>query len=239
MSIPIKQLSKICRVAWLCIIPVAGFAQNLPQATLLSPGPDLDMTVKYFNREKTPDGVLHESRYAEKMIRRKGHVWSQRILSGNTKSESGVSNHEHKDFNYILLPRHVSYDGNKLVVEFIDKHERQIIRIAPTEYENINFDGSWPNTYYLVNPDYVANMPIISRTSGVTNAQWHGLSKNGMFQRVLWNKKLNIPLVIETGDHSGNFLQRVEIFFNAKPVNTLPWNGLQGYSQKEYADFLD
>lgn len=239
MTISIKQRYKICRFAWLCIFPLTSFAQTLPQTTILPPGPDMDLTVKYFNREKTPDGVLHESSYAEKMIRRKGHVWSQRILPSSANSEPLAANHEHKDFNYILLPRHVSYDGNNLAVEFIDSHERQVIHIAPAEYENINFDGSWANTYFLVNPETVANMPIIFRTTAVTHAQWHELSKNGMFQRVLWDKKRSIPLIIETGDQAGNFLQRVEIRPNVQRVNILPWNKLQGYAQKEYSDFLD
>ena len=239
MTISIKQLGTVCCVTWLCFLSIASFAQDLSQATTFPTGSDMDMTVKYFNREITTDGVLRESSYAEKMIRRKGHVWSQRILPRNTKNDPEASNHEHRDFNYIVLPRHVSFDGNNIAVEFIDTHERQIIYIAPTEYENINFDGSWSNTFYLVNPDYIAEMPITSRSSSVTNAQWHESSKNGMFQRVLWNTKLNIPLIIESGDQAGNYLHRVEVQPSTMMVKNLPWNDLQGYTQKEYSDFLD
>lgn len=239
MTLSLKQLGTVCCVTWLGFLSIASFAQDLSQATTFPSGPDTDMTVKYFNREITTDGVMRESSYTEKMIRRKGHVWSQRILPGSIKSNAGASNHVHKDFNYIVLPRLVNYDGNKLTVKFIDTHERQTIYIAPTEYENINFDGSWLNTFYLVNPDYLAEMPVTSRSSAVTNTQWHELSKNGMFQRVLWNTKLKIPLIIETGDQEGNYLHRVEIRPSSKLAKNLPWNSLQGYTQKEYADFLD
>lgn len=239
MTIPIKQNFAIYCVAWLSIFPVIGFAQDAPQATLLPPAADMDLSVKYLNRELTKDGVLHTSSYEEKMIRRKEHVWTQRVLPGHSKHDAVHPGHEHKDFDYIVLARHVSYDGNKTTVEFVDTHERQVVYIAPTEYENVNFDGSWANAYYLVNPHYIALMPVSSRPSAVAHAQWHETNKNGMFQRVLWDKKLSIPLIIETGDESGNFLQRVEVRRSATLEKNLPWKNLQGYAQKEYSDFLD
>lgn len=239
MTISIKHLYAIYCVAWLCIFPAISLAQEAPQANILPPGPGMDLSIKYLNREITADGVLHESSYEEKMIRRKGHVWTYRVLPSGTKIQTMRPNHEHKDFNYVILPRHVKYDGSKTTVEYIDTHERQVVYIAPAEYENVNFDGSWTNTYYLINPQRIALMPISSRPSVATHAQWHELNKNGMFQRVLWDKKMNIPLVIETGDKAGNYLQRVEIRRSEKLTKNLPWNSLQGYTQKEYSDFLD
>ena len=239
MTISIKHPFAICCVAWICFFPLVSFAVDAQQATLQSPGPDLDLSIKYFNREITADGVLHESSYEEKMIRRKGHVWTQRVLPSGTKHRLQSHNHEHKDINYAVLSRHVKYDGSKITVEYIDIHERQVVYIAPAEYENVNFDGSWLNTYYLINPQHIALIPVSSRPSAVTHAQWHEANKNGMFQRVLWDKKMNIPLIFETGDKAGNFLRRIEIRHSARLVKNLPWNNLMGYAQKEYSDFLD
>lgn len=239
MAISIKHCYAICCVAWLCISPCLSFAQDTTQVSMLSPGPDMDLSIKYFHRETTRDGVLHENSYEETMMRRNGHVWTQRVLPDNTKNSAMHPSHEHKDFNYLVLPRHVSYDGIKTTVEFVDIPKRELIYIAPTEYENVNFDGSWLNTYCLINPQYIAAMPLSSIPSTVAHSQWHELNKNGLFQRVLWDEKMSIPLVIESGDLAGTFLQRVKVHPRAKTMQSLPWNKLQGYVQKEYSDFLD
>ena len=231
----LSLLTTLC-IAWLCILPATTFAQNVNKAA----APDLDLAIKYFNRELSPEGVLRESSYQEKMLRRNGHVWSYRVLPGKMAAkDTAHSNHEHKEFNYIVLPRHVRFDGSKISVEFINDHDRQVINIVPTEYENVNFDGSWPNTYYLINPKIVAAMPVSQRPSSVGNARWHEVVKNGLFQRVLWDEKLSIPLVIETGNQKNTFFQRITVSADAKLEKDLPWNHLQGYAQKEYSDFLD
>lgn len=231
----VSLLTTLCS-AWLCMLPATSVAQNANKAA----DPELDLSIKYFNRELTPEGVLRESSYEEKMLRRNGHVWSYRVLPGKmAANDSAHPNHEHKDFNYIVLPRHVKFDGSKIGVEFINNHDRQVINIVPTEYENVNFDGSWLNTFYLIDPKVIAGMPISSRQSSVANAHWHEVLKNGLFQRVLWDERLSIPLIIETGNQKNTFFQRITVSADAKLVKDLPWAHLQGYAQKEYSDFLD
>jgi len=226
--------------AWLTLLPLAGMAQDAQIKTATPRTTDLDLTIKYFNRELTPEGVLHENSYEEKMLRRNGHVWTERVLPRQmAAADTTHPNHEHKDFNYIVLPRHVKLDGARAVVEFINTHDRQVISISPTEYENINFDGSWLNTYYLINPQMVTAMPLSARSSAVAHARWHEAEKNGVFQRVLWDDKSNIPLVIETGDLAGTFLQRIRVQVLPTLSQNLPWLHQQGYAQKEYSDFLD
>jgi len=187
------RFSAIFSIICLCTYPILSIAQDAPNAV----APDLDVTIQYFNRELTPDGVLRESSYSEKMLRRRGHVWSYRVLPAIASAKDTTHpNHEHKDFNHIVLPRHVTFDGKKISVDFINAHNRQVIAIAPTEYENVNFDGSWPNTFYLIDPQFVAAMPVSQRVSSVANARWHEVVKNGLYQRVLWDDKLMIPHII-------------------------------------------
>ena len=139
----------------------------------------------------------------------------------------------------IESPLHVSFDGKKTTLEFVNAHERQVVYIEPTEYENVNFDGSWLNAYYLLDPHMVATMPISTRTSAVSTAHWHEQQKNGQFQRVLWDDKKAIPLIIETGNQQGTAFQRISVLPNAKLASDLPWMHSQGYEKKVYSDFLD
>jgi len=241
MNFSIKTLinfrfAAIFCAGWLCSLPAMSVAQDAKNVA----APDVDLTIKYFTRELSSEGVLRENSYEEKMIRRSGHVWSYRVLPGRVaESDTKHPNHEHKDFNYIVLPRHVKFDGNKVSVEFINAHDRQVINIVPTEYENVNFDGSWPNTYYMIDPNSVAAMPVSQRPASVANSRWHEVKKNGLFQRVLWDEKLLTPLLMETGDQKNTFFQRITVTPNAGLTKDLPWNHLQGYAQKEYSDFLD
>ncbi len=233
LFINLRLATTLCG-AWLCLLPALSAAQDANKT------PDLDLTIKYFNRELTPEGVLRESSYQEKMLRRSGHVWSYRVLPGRVSANDNThQNHEHKEFNHIVLPRLVKFDGNKPSVEFINVHDRQVINIVPTEYDNVNFDGSWLNAYYLIDPKVVAAMPVSQRPSSVSTSHWHEIAKNGLFQRVLWDEKLLIPLLIETGDQKNTFFQRISVTPDVKLTKDLPWNHLQGYAQKEYSDFLD
>ena len=231
--INLRLATTLC-AACLCLLPSLSTAQDAKKA------PDLDLTIKYFNRELTPEGVQRESSYQEKMLRRSAHVWSYRVLPEMASAHGHThQNHEHKEFNHIVLPRLVKFDGNKTSVEFINVHDRQVINIVPTEYENVNFDGSWINTYYLIDPKIVASMPLSQRPSSAASTRWHEIVKNGMFQRVLWDEKQLIPLLIETGDLKNTFFQRITVTPDAKLTKDLPWSHLQGYAQKEYSDFLD
>lgn len=217
--------------------------------------PDLDLSIRYYTRVMTPEGVLRESRYEETMLRRPDHVWVTRVLpneaahahdddhahqdKGAGVKKASAATHVHKHFNYVVLPRHVVREGGKLRLEFVDAREREIVAIAPTDYENVNFDGSWANAFFLVDPQSVAALPLSNRPSPVAGARWRAREKNGVFQRVLWDEKKMIPLLVESGDRNGSFFQRIEVKPQAEPAKALPWQNLKGYAQKEYADFLD
>lgn len=227
-------------VTWAHSLPSLGVTQTAQKtAVVTTPAPDLDLSIKYYSRVLTKEGVLRESRYEEKMMRRPGHVWVSRILPKIAANEEDHSEHEHKHFNYVLLPRHVVNDGGNMRVEFVDFHDKAVVNITPTEYENINFDGSWANTFFLIDPQSIAALSPSSQSSSVSGARWYEDEKNGVFQRVLWDEKRMIPLIAETGDRAGTFFRRVEVKPLATADKNLPWKNLRGYAQKEYADFLD
>ena len=191
----------------------------------------------------TAEGVLRESHFEEIMMRRPGHVWVMRVLPKNTKAEQGAhahdDEHEHKHFNPVLLPRHVALEGSNLKIEYIDRDKKELVNIVATEYENVNFDGSWVNAYFLVDPQLVAAMPLSGKQSTIAGARWHEQEMHGVFQRVLWDENNMIPLEVETGKRDGTLLRRVSVKIEPNHESVSPWKSLQGYTQKEYSDFLD
>lgn len=229
------------------VISTSALAAKDPRA------PDLDLAIRYYSKVLTAEGVTREARYEEKMLRRPGHVWVARVLLQTASAHAldaapetakknvslKVKEPEHAHFNHVLTSRHVMLENNQLRVEYVDAHNKNIVAIPASEYANVNFDGSWENSFYLLDPTLVKAMPVSSKPSAVAGAQWHEREKNGVFQRVLWDNQKQIPLIIESGDKAATFYQRVEVTPQASTTSALPWKNLQGYAQKEYADFLD
>jgi len=216
------------------VLPVALFAQSLAYAG--QSAPDLDLSIQYYDRAMTTEGVLRESHFEETMMRRSNHVWAARVLPKFAMREH---EHEHKHFNPVLLPRHLSQEAGKLKVAYIDRDNKEVINIVATEYENVNFDGSWINAYFLVDPKLIAAMPLAKKVSTVNGARWHEQEKKGLFQRILWDDKNSIPLEVETGTRDGSVFRRVSVKIAATISADKPWLNLKGYAQRAYSDFLD
>lgn len=209
-------------------------------------GPALDLTIQYYDRVLTSDGVLRETRYEETMLRRPGHVWVARVLPKWAEKASSAhehkalgDEHEHKHFNPIALPRHVTQENKLVKIEYIDRPNKQVINIVATEFENVNFDGSWVNAYYLVDPRVVLAMPLSNDRGSKAQLSWHESNRNGVYQRILWDDQNLIPREIETGKSDGSIFRKVSIRVNPSVSTKLPWMDMKGYVQKEYSDFLD
>ncbi|HTD05528.1 hypothetical protein [Undibacterium sp.] len=241
------KFSALASAALFCGVATVAHAAN--------PAPDLDLTIQYYSKVMTPEGVLRESRYEETMLRRPSHVWVARVLPkaaladhdehevqrGASKAVKTVAlkSEEHKHFNHVVVPRHVILDNNKARIEFIDAAEKQVVTIPPAEFENVNFDGSWANAFYLLDPEQLKTLPLSTKISTVPGARWREREKNGVYQRVLWDEQKQIPLIVETGDKAGSFYRRIDVKPLAGLSKDLPWLKVQGFAQKEYSDFLD
>lgn len=219
-----------------CCATVPAMAAS-PAAT---DGPALDLDIEYYTRVMTPEGVTREARYTETMVRRPGHVWVARVLPKNAgHHHDDDSGHKHKEFNHVVLPHHVMLENNKVKIEYIDARSKAVVAIPPSEYANVNFDGSWGNAFFLFDPKLAKAIPLSARQTSVPGAQWREREKNGTFERVLWDERRQIPLVIESGDRASNFFRRVLVTARPTQAATLPWKNLNGYSQKEFSDYLD
>ena len=220
----------------LCIIGM-GFISVQVSASRVAP--DLDLSLHYYNRVLTPEGVTRQLAYEETMIRRAGHVWTVRRLPA-VETSVPQQGHAHKEVNYTVLPRHVRLLAKGQVkLEFIDAAQRAVISVAVAEYDNVGFDGSWNNSFFLLNPALIQQLPRSHRESPNAQSVWHEGQKNGRFQRILWDDKNQIPLKIETGDIAGVTYQSLEVKIQPRTTKALPWKNIKGYAQKEYSDYLD
>lgn len=242
-----------------------GTTSRASVATAAMRAPELDMSILHYSRVMSTEGVLREVSFEENMLRRSGHVWVFRVLPESVRDESAIGNADplprqarggfrkaaitgkskadkpqgDKYFNPAVLPRHVICDGDRIRLEFVNPQAREIVSIAPTEYENVNFDGSWFKAFFLIDPRSLAALPRTGRPSAIPGTYWREQQKDGVFQRVLWDETRMIPLVMESGNRKGTFFQRIEVTPLSSLVATPPWQQLTGYAHREYADFLD
>lgn len=233
-------------ITLLLMLTSSTYALAEQGASKQADAPALDLSIVYYDRALTSDGVLRESRYEETMMRRPGHVWVARVLPkwaekalvAHEHKEHG-DEHDHKHFNHVSLPRHISQDGGQVRVEYVDHANKQVINIVATEFENVDFDGSWINAYYIADPLVVLAMPLSKNKISEGQFSWHEIDRKGIFQRVLWDAKNLIPREIETGKNDGSIFRKVSIKVNPSVSAKSPWLDTKGYVQKEYSDFLD
>ena len=231
-----KWISGMLRALGCCVLSLKVMAA--PSA-VGDPARDLDLSIRYYNKVVTPEGVTRESRYEEKMLRRADHVWVARVLPSQVAPHDAHDAVEHKHFNPTLIPRHVQREGTSLRVEYVDAHDQAVVEIPPSDYENVNFDGSWENAFYLIDPRWVNALPTSSRSSNVPGARWREREQAGVFQRVLWDDGKQIALRIESGNRAGTFYRRIDVTPAPGLTAVLPWQGLNGYARKTYSDYLD
>lgn len=222
---------------------------------------DLDAVLVHESRTVSADGVTRTTMYRERMVRRDGHVWVERVLPvavagghGNdhdhdhdagvrTGVQPAAAHAGHKHFNFQAAARHVTYDGNTARIEYVDTASRTVVSVPPAEYETTGFDGSWDNAYYVTPPSQLKRLAVAKR-GDVPGTRWYeqAVDTPGArgVNRILWSEKLQAPLSIEFRSADGRVVRKLTLTpATAARHETLPWQTLASYARKEYADYLD
>lgn len=216
--------------------PLAGMATALP---------DVDALLSYESHAVSRNGITKESRFQERLVRREGFIWTERVLPKSIYKEHDLetpaehATHEHFDFDSAarLLTRDSS---GKLQLDYVDIARTTVVRVPPGEYEATGFGSTWTSAASLVEPGAIKAMKKIDKASPVAGASWYEESRGRSYNRVLWSDKLQLALQIESGTRDGTILRRTTVRLQPLTASTrLPWLGLSKLQQKEYDDFMD
>ena len=205
--------------------------------------PPLDATVSYDSTTVTHAGVTETRRFRNILIRRPGHVWMERMVPDQVETshhhDASEAGHKHVDFD--ISTQHLTRSANgDIRAEYIDRDQRQIVYVPPTEYSISGFDGSWDNAAEMVAEKTVLAMPLSTRPTTIADTAWHEEARNGWYNRVLWSTHDKVALEVESGKSDGSTTRRTVLSLRpATPDYALPWKRLGGYVQKEYDDFMD
>ncbi|MCA7928107.1 hypothetical protein LGM45_03605 [Burkholderia cepacia] len=226
---------------------------------------DLDAMLLHESRTVTADGVTRTTLYRERMVRRDGHVWVERVLpaaaaGGGGQGDDHDHDHDagpgrragvqpaaahagHKHFNFQAAARHVTYDGKTARIEYVDAANRTVVSVPPAEYETTGFDGSWDNAYYVTPPSQLKRLAVAKR-GDAPGTLWYeqAVDTPGArgVNRILWSETLQAPLSVEYRSADGRVVRKLTLTpAAAARREPPPWTTLARYARKEYADYLD
>ncbi|WP_431825151.1 hypothetical protein [Burkholderia sp. F1] len=227
---------------------------------------ELDAVLLHESSTVTADGVTRTVTYRERMVRRDGHVWVERVrpvaaASGGRDDDHGhdpghvhpdarrggvrqaATHAGHKHFDFQAAARHVTYDGKTVRIEYVDAADRTVVRVPPAEYETTGFDGSWDNAYYITPPSQLKRLGV-ARSGNAPGTRWYEQTidtpgARGV-NRILWSERLQAPLTVEYRSADGRVARKLTLTqVPAARGDGLPWQTLETYAHKEYADYLD
>lgn len=209
--------------------------------------PDLDAVVTHESTSVSRNGVTRTERFEERVIRRQGHVWTERVgaaaAPANPDHDAKNYGAEHRHFDFESAARHVMREADgKTHLEYVDREKKWTVFVPAAEYGPVGFLGNWDAEFYLTPPALVAAIPVLaSQKSGTPNgAIWHEERRGGWTHRVLWSHTYRYPLAIEAIRDDGGLTRRTSVKIVAPtPADRLPWRGLSAYRSRSYDDFMD
>ncbi|TAM12466.1 MAG: hypothetical protein EPN72_13160 [Nevskiaceae bacterium] len=231
---------------WSCALAVLLLSVSAHAAALhTAPDASLDAEITHTRHLVTRSGVVRDESWQQRLIRRPGHIWLERILPAQVyaghelESTAEHEAHEHFDFTAAALHLMQAADGT-LHAEYVDRNSRQVVFVPATEYAAVGFDGSWERAGDLLSAAELQRLKPSQQTPQQAGATTYENQRGDWFTRVLWNPVLRIALLIETGTRNGTVLHRTQVKpLPSTPAAELPWLGLETYTHREYDDFLD
>nr|WP_060985548.1 hypothetical protein [uncultured Acidovorax sp.] len=197
---------------------------------------DVELLVRHSQVSTGLDGVKRSTEFSERVIRRSDSIWVSRVLptASPEHHEHAATSKQHKHLDVTTASRWITRaaDGT-LTVRIVPNDEKVVVTVGKADYGNIGFDGSWAAAYNLIDPAVLERM----QTGGVTgDLTTYTRRQKDRDVTVLWNRKLQIPVLVETVDGSSSRKTVVQVLSRSA---ARPWDKFLAAPQKDYSDYLD
>lgn len=215
---------------------IAGLLVAALSASTAACAQDVELLVKHTAVSYGPDGVTRSTEFAERVSRAADSLWISRVLPKESHSDQdhAKGGKEHKHIDVTTASRWISRDASGVVqMRLVPHHEKVVVTVSKTDYGNIGFDGSWAAAWSLVDPAALKRMKAGATAKDLTT---YTLNEKGRAVKVVWNSKLQMPVSVESSDKTSHRQTLVQVVSSA-PAR--PWEKLQGFTQKDYSDYLD
>ena len=215
---------------------LAGLVAIALMAPTAACAQDVELLVKHTAVSYGPDGVKRSTEFSERVSRARDSLWISRVLPAASQSDHdhAKGGKDHKHIDVTTASRWISRDASGIVqMRLVPKDEKVVVAISKTDYGNVGFDGSWAAAWSLVDPAALKRMTASATVGGLTT---YTLTEIDRAVKVVWNAKLQVPVSVESNDKTSRRQTLVQVV-NSSPAR--PWEKLQGFTQKDYSDYLD
>ena len=196
----------------------------------------VDLLIKHSAVSLGADGIKRSTEFSERLTRTPDSVWISRVLptgahSGHDHAKGGEA---HKHLDVSTASRWITRTANgDIALRLVPNDEKVLVTVTKTDYGNVGFDGSWAAAWSLIDPATLKRMkagPVAGELTTYT------LAEENRRLKVVWNTKLQLPMRVESSDASSRRETVVQVL--GGPASR-PWDQLQGFTQKDYSDYLD
>ena len=136
------------------ITPFTLVAALLCGNAFAAAAPDLDAIVTHESTVVTHTGVTRTERFSERIIRRAGHVWTERVVpafasrSGHAAGKD-AEKVDHRHFDFEAAARHLTREADgKTRLEYVDRDKKWAVFVPASEYGPVGFSGNWEAEFY-------------------------------------------------------------------------------------------
>ena len=215
---------------------IAGLAVAALLAGAAASAQDVELLVKHTAVSNGPDGVTRSTEFSERVSRVRDTLWISRVLPKESHSDHdhAKGGKEHKHIDVTTASRWISRDASGAVqMRLVPNNEKVVVAVSKSDYGNVGFDGSWAAAWSLVDPAALKRMKPVGVAGDLTT---YVQTQQGRSVKVVWNSKLQMPVSVESNDKTSRRQTLVQVVSSA-PAR--PWDNLQGFTQKDYSDYLD
>lgn len=205
---------------------------------------ELDLRVTYEATQISSDGVQRDSRYTNRIYRRKGQLWVERELPevlrhhqahGDGHGPEPHAGHAHEAVRGAPLSIRRADDGTVDVTLVLEALHR-VISVDAAHHGNVGFGGSFDNLYWIVPPTALQQMQKVGAVS--QGVQRYRSRTDAQRTEVDWDVAGQFARRVEYSEHGG--IERVRITASRLPAPLAqPWARLADYERGDYSDLLD
>ena len=195
----------------------------------------VELLVKHLAVSSGPDGVTRSTEFSEQLIRTRDTVWISRVLpsAAHSDHDHAKGGDAHKHLDATTASRWISRTENgDMALKLVPKDGKVLVNVTRTDYSNVGFDGSWAAAWSLIDPAMLKRMKATTTGDLIT----YTLAEKDRSLKVVWNPKLQLPVRVESSDKNSRRQTLVQVISTSA---SLPWEKLQGFTQKDYSDYLD
>ena len=199
---------------------------------------DVELLVTHVAVSNGADGVRRSTEFSERVSRTKDSLWISRVLAADAHSDGGHTHAKndkaHKHIDVTTATRWLTRDATgALSMRLVPNDKKVLVAVSKTDYSNIGFDGSWAAAWSLIDP---ASLKRMKAGVGAGDLTTYTLVEQDRTVKVIWNARLQIPVSVESADKN---TRRETIVKVVKKSSSRPWDKLEGFTRKDYSDYLD